>query len=119
MITVKKERKDLGYLMATLDFSALQTRLALIDTCLNEGGLDDGLWTVYNPESKMQDLHSLTGFSIFIDSVKRKVIEVEFPDGKKTTLLPVEKVNVKRVGVETVVVGSDLLATDEWVGFVK
>ena len=119
MISVKKERVDLGYLLATLDFAALQTRLALIDTCLNESGLDEGLWTVYNEDSKMSDLHSLTGFSIFVDSVKKKVIEAELPDGKKVTFFPTEKVKVKRDGKDSIVLGSELLETDEWVDFAK
>jgi hypothetical protein len=117
MIEITKERVDLGYLLATLDFSALQTRLALIDTCLNDSGLDKSLWNVYRPDSDCDDLHSKTGFSIFIDSTKKKVIEVILPSNEAITFLPTERVVVNRGGIETTIVGSDIKDTDDWVGF--
>jgi hypothetical protein len=116
MLEITKERVDMDFLLATLDFSALQTRLALIDTCLNPKGMEPSLWKVYNPDSTMDDLHSLTGFSVFVDSVKKKVIEIDTGD-KKITLFPTEKIKVNRNGKEMELLGSEILPTDDWIGF--
>jgi hypothetical protein len=123
--------ENITLLRSTKGYAALQTRLALIDMVLNEHGFDKNLWSVYKPDSKMQDLHSLTGFNTFVDSVKKKVIEVETENGNKYSFLPTQKIKVWRGeyakegdGLEigskkpVEIKGSEIKETDEWYSYV-
>jgi hypothetical protein len=63
---------------------------------INPDGFDKNLWSVYAPGAKVSDLHALTGFSTFVESVGKKVIEVEAEDGKKYAFLPTQEIRVWR-----------------------
>jgi hypothetical protein len=88
--------ENITLLRSTKEYSALQTKLALMDMILNKDGFDPNLWSVYKPGAKYSDLHSLTGFNTFVGSIKKKVIEIETETGEKYAFLPNQKIKVWR-----------------------
>lgn len=116
MVKIQKINNSLeggnrSYFLAICDFASLQARLATIDSCLNENGIDPVLYEVYRDNSKTSDLHSMTGFNTF--SKGRKAIEV-FDDstGENFVFDELSKVKIKRDNEEVVVYASELKSTD-------
>lgn len=87
-------------------------RLAAIDTCLNEQGLDPVLYEVYKDHSDVSDLHSLTGFNTFAKG-RTAICVHDDSSGKDFVLDELSKLKVNRDNKEVVVQAKDLVATDE------
>lgn len=86
-----------SWFLCTCDYSSLEARLASIDTCLNPEGLDQTLYNVYKDGSKVSDLHSMTGFGTFVDSVKMKGIHVhDTVTNKDYVFAPTSNVLIKK-----------------------
>ncbi len=104
MICTKDDEK---YYMVTVDYSALQLRLATIDSG------DKTLRKVFSSEDA--DMHSLTGWNIIRNrKFDVEIIEVE-EDGQKLSLLAGQLVSVIRDGLKQEVFAGDLLETDKLV----
>lgn len=96
---------DENYYMVTVDFSALQLRLATIDSG------DENLTKVFT--SKNADAHSMTAYLIFAaeKELDVEIIEVEDENGVKHTFLGGEKIETKRGEI----LAKDLREDDELV----
>ena len=105
-----------SWFIVTGDFSSLEARLAAIDTCLNDQGLDPVLYEVYKDGSKTSDLHSMTGFNTFVKG--RTAYEIhDAESGKDYVVDELSKFKVLRNGQETVVQAKELLETDSIVEY--
>lgn len=116
----KKLSKEQGYQhykLCTVDYSALQTRLATIDTALNEGGIDKNLLAIYEPGG-LDDLHCMTAFNTFVNPLHRKVYDAVDENGNTWTYLGIQEMKITRDGQEMTVLGKDILPTDSIVGYV-
>jgi DNA polymerase I-like protein with 3'-5' exonuclease and polymerase domains len=87
------------YYLATLDYASLQMRLAAIDTNLNDGGRDKGLYSIYLDPKMGGDMHSRTGFGVFAEGreFELDVVEVE-ENGIAKTFFGGEFVKTKNRG---------------------
>lgn len=116
----KKLSKEQGlkhYKLCTVDYSALQTRLATIDTALNEGGIDKNLFAIYEPGG-LDDLHCMTAFNTFVGPLHRKVFDAIDENGDTWTYLANQEMKILRNGEEMTVLGKDITETDSIVGYV-
>lgn len=104
----------LCYLLMTQDAASLEARVATSDTALNESGIDQTLFSVYDPNSGLgEDLHSMTGFSTFCKSLNMQVNEVTDEDGKVWLIVDIQKVWVERDGEKKLITGAELKETDK------
>lgn len=109
--TASVEGGNRSWFIATGDFSSLEARLAAIDTCLNDQGLDPVLYEVYKDGSKTSDLHSMTGFNTFTKG--RTAYEIhDSESGKDYIVDALSKFKIRRNGEEIVVQAKDLTETD-------
>lgn len=116
-IRVDKFNKKAGrlcYLLMTQDAASLEARVATSDTALNESGIDQTLFSVYDPKSGLgEDLHSMTGFSTFCKSLNMQVNEVTDGDGKVWLIVDIQKIWVERDGEKKLITGAELKETDK------
>lgn len=104
----------LCYLLMTQDAASLEARVATSDTALNESGIDQTLFSVYDPNSGLgEDLHSMTGFSTFCKSLNMQVNEVTDEDGKVWLIVDIQKIWVERDGEKKLITGAELKETDK------
>lgn len=104
----------LCYLLMTQDAASLEARVATSDTALNESGIDQTLFSVYDPNSGLgEDLHSMTGFSTFCKSLNMQVNEVTDEDGKVWLIVDIQKIWVERDGEKKLITGAELEETDK------
>lgn len=104
----------LCYLLMTQDAASLEARVATSDTALNESGIDQTLFSVYDPNSGLgEDLHSMTGFSTFCKSLNMQVNEVTDEDGKVWLIVDIQKIWVERNGEKKLITGAELEETDK------
>lgn len=104
----------LCYLLMTQDAASLEARVATSDTALNESGIDQTLFSVYDPNSGLgEDLHSMTGFSTFCKSLNMQVNEVTDGDGKVWLIVDIQKIWVERDGEKKLITGAELKETDK------
>lgn len=104
----------LCYLLMTQDAASLEARVATSDTALNESGIDQTLFSVYDPNSGLgEDLHSMTGFSTFCKSLNMQVNEVTDEDGKVWLIVDIQKIWVERNGEKKLITGAELKETDK------
>lgn len=104
----------LCYLLMTQDAASLEARVATSDTALNESGIDQTLFSVYDPNSGLgEDLHSMTGFSTFCKSLNMQVNEVTDEDGKIWLIVDIQKIWVERDGEKKLITGAELKETDK------
>lgn len=104
----------LCYLLMTQDAASLEARVATSDTALNESGIDQTLFSVYDPNSGLgEDLHSMTGFSTFCKSLNMQVNEVTDEDGKVWLIVDIQKIWVERDGEKKLITGVELKETDK------
>lgn len=104
----------LCYLLMTQDAASLEARVATSDTALNESGIDQTLFSVYDPNSGLgEDLHSMTGFSTFCKSLNMQVNEVTAEDGKVWLIVDIQKIWVERNGEKKLITGAELEETDK------
>lgn len=118
---IKKEFSTEGgnnsYFIVTGDYSSLEAKCAAIDTYLNPVGQDPLLKSIYEAGSKISDLHSVTGHSLFCASLRQKGIHVEDEQGRKWSFLPKSKIKIKRNG-ESITISAEMLQeTDEIIDF--
>jgi|SRR5574344_1423143 hypothetical protein len=143
MLKIKKEKKS-DWLLCDFDFRSLQMCLAFADAGLNKNGIDKIGYTMYSDsimtdralgkdlsdidKSKAligdNDAHSHTGFSTFVESVNRQIIEIEDMDThKKFVFDPEQKIKVRKgtpLGVndkEEIILGKDFSANDVFVDY--
>lgn len=91
--------------LVTLDYSALQTRLAGRDSVLNPQGVDPMLYELYKDGSTLGgDMHAVTGFKTFVDPCHREIIEATDENGKVWIFDPIQALRImprkKNVGAE-------------------
>ena len=91
---------DDNYLLATIDYSSLQMRLASID-----GEIEDDLWKAFQHPGV--DIHSQTAWSTFFANKEIDVTTIETEDGKK--YLGEEQVFIEGKGF---IFGKDLTEED-------
>lgn len=104
----------LCYLLMTQDAASLEARVATSDTALNESGIDQTLFSVYDPNSGLgEDLHSMTGFSTFCKSLNMQVNEVTDEGGKVWLIVDIQKIWVERDGEKKLITGAELKGTDK------
>lgn len=104
----------LCYLLMTQDAASLEARVATSDTALNESGIDQTLFSVYDPNSGLgEDLHSMTGFSTFCKSLNMQVNEVTDENGKVWLIVDIQKIWVERDGEKKLITGAELKETDK------
>lgn len=104
----------LCYLLMTQDAASLEARVATSDTALNESGIDQTLFSVYDPNSGLgEDLHSMTGFSTFCKSLNMQVNEVTDEDGEVWLIVDIQKIWVERDGKKMLITGAELKETDK------
>lgn len=114
------EGGDHSWFIVTGDFSSLEARLAAIDTCLNNDGIDPILFEVYKDGSKTSDLHSMTGFATFCKSVDMQAIHVhDDVDNKDYVFAAQSKMIVDRGGQRTTIFAKDLKSTDHILEYLK
>jgi len=84
---------DDEYYMVTIDFSALQLRLAAID------GDDEVLCSLFKENPKKADIHSKTAYNLFVKGRKWKTTTITVEqDGKKYVFLGGQKINTTNRG---------------------
>lgn len=122
-----------NFFIMTCDFSSLQARLASIDTFLNDcpdipfidaksslSKPDEVLYNVYKDGSDTSDLHSMTGFGTFVESINMNAIRVyDDVDKKSYVFAPISKCRIIRDGVECIVKAVDLRETDHIIEYCK
>ena len=114
--TLSHEQGLKHYKLCTCDYSALQTRLATIDTCLNDQGTDPTLKAIYAPGG-LGDLHAVTGFNTFVGPLHKEIIDAVDESGKTWSFLPEQKMTIKRNGQDIVIRGSEIIETDSIVDY--
>lgn len=100
-----------SWFIATGDFSSLEARLAAIDTCLNDEGLDPVLHDVYRKGSDHSDLHSMTGWQTFAKTRKAYRVHDDFT-GKDWLLDATSRVKVQRGDKEVDCKATELQESD-------
>lgn len=136
MIVKKKENCREGgqrsWFIATFDFASLQARLASIDTFYNNYDdlpynafdkthmPDKTLYEVYKDGSKVSDMHSMTGFGTFVDSIGMKAIRVHDDVNDKDYVFAANsKCKVRRGENEIVVKAEELQPFDHIIEHMK
>jgi hypothetical protein len=118
---IRKEYSSEGgnnsYFIVTGDYSSLEAKCAAIDTYLNPVGQDPLLKSIYEAGSKISDLHSVTGHSLFCDSLKQKGVHVTDENGKNWAFLPTSKIKIKRKNDTLIIQAEELVETDEIIDF--
>ena len=107
----------LCYLMMTQDAASLEARVATADTALNASGIDKTLISVYDPVHGNGDMHSQTAFNTFCKSINMQINEVEDDNGKTWLYIDDQLMKIKRNQQEMVVKGSEIVDSDEIVGY--
>lgn len=107
-IRMMSTKNDEEYLMVTVDYSALQMRLATLDS------LDPTLTEVFSSsDSKNTDVHTLTAFNLFRNQYfDVEEIEVIDDEGNKHFYLGGQLLRVIRKNTEIEIFAKDLKETD-------
>ena len=113
-----KKGGKLCYYLMTQDAASLEARVATSDTAINDDGIDKDLYSVYDPVNGTGDLHSQTAFNTFCKSINMQMNEVVDDNGKTWLYIDSQSMKIKRNGEEMVVVGEEILETDEIVDYV-
>lgn len=113
-----KKAGRLCYLLMTQDAASLEARVATADTALNENGIDELLYSVYDPVNGNGDLHSQTAFNTFCKSINMQINEITDEAGKTWLCIDTQSMKIKRNGQELTVKGDEILETDEILGYV-
>lgn len=113
------EAGRLCYLLMTQDAASLEARVATADTALNDDGIDETLYSVYDPVNGIGDLHSQTAFNTFCKSIDMQINEITDDSGKTWLCIDMQKMRVKRNGEEIAVPGDQIQETDEILGYVE
>lgn len=114
-----KKAGKLCYLLMTQDAASLEARVATADTALNEEGIDQALYSVYDPVHGHGDLHSQTALNTFCKSINMQINEFEDEKGNIWLCTDMQTIQVRRNGEELIVKGNEVLETDEIVGYVS
>lgn len=114
-----KKAGRLCYLLMTQDAASLEARVATADTALNEDGIDELLYSVYDPVKGNGDLHSQTAFNTFCKSINMQINEITDDEGKTWLCIDTQSMQVERDGKEVTVKGNEILETDKILGYVE
>lgn len=114
-----KKAGRLCYLLMTQDAASLEARVATADTAINENGIDEVLYSVYDPVKGNGDLHSQTAFNTFCKSINMQINEITDENGKVWLCIDSQSMKIKRDGQEMTVKGDEILETDEILSYVE
>jgi len=114
-----KKAGRLCYLLMTQDAASLEARVATADTALNENGIDELLYSVYDPVKGNGDLHSQTAFNTFCKSIDMQINEITDDEGKTWLCIDTQSMQIERDGQELIVKGNEILETDKILGYVE